>query len=368
MSVGVYSRNYFQEVSDPLSRRPRVKKRGWTLRSLPFFSLNPSFFLGNVSMSSEPFISNDLFLLYSNVILDQIYSPEEVYEKMVNAPKDKVIFIKMDCLDFYLPWLVMITEPYVLITTGNDDLCLPYYMFPPEEDIKKSHDSLLAYPYLKQWMTKNPSIVHPKLIPLPLGPKWQYTSFDFFGEDKGPILEILHRHCTTPVEYFYSPKSKLVYVNFDTITTSREWMPFYQPHVNLREVWLYECRHQGYEIAQSSPYEEYLNQMKEYKFCMCPPGHGIDTHRVFESLMVGTIPIMMTSPLDSMYEDLPVLIIKSMSMIRKEYLEEQYEKIKKKAYNFEKLYAPYWKKRIQGLPGFEPGLRESESRVITVTL
>jgi hypothetical protein len=40
--------------------------------------------------------------------------------------------------------------------------------------------------------------------------------------------------------------------------------------------------------------------------------------------------------------------------------------IRKKEYNFKKLYAPYWKKEVS--LGFEPRLQESESCVLTVTL
>lgn len=317
-------------------------------------------------MSSEPFISNDLFILYSDVVVDKMYSQEELNKKMEIKKDHVILFIQTQYLDVYLPWLLTLVRSYTLITTCNDDHCMPYYYFPPQS--KEAHDSLLEYPYMKQWMTKNPSIVHPKLVPLPLGPKWQYKSYDFFGEDKKPLLEILHRHCTTPSNSFYSMKSKLLHVNFNTITTTPEYQPFYRPHTNIRETLLRWCILQGFEIAQSSPYEEYLIEMKTYKFSLCPPGRGIDTHRAFECLMVGTIPIMMKSPLDSMYEDLPVLIVDNLASISKENLEEQYEKIKKKTYHFEKLYAPYWKKIVEGLPGFEPGLRDSESRVMTVTL
>ena len=53
-------------------------------------------------MSSEPFISNDLFILYSNVVLDKKYTPEEVQEKMEHAPKEKRIMIKTEYLDLSL--------------------------------------------------------------------------------------------------------------------------------------------------------------------------------------------------------------------------------------------------------------------------
>ena len=297
-------------------------------------------------MSSEPFISNDLFILYSDIVFDKIYPPEQIHiflKKILTFSK-VVLFVNTNCLNHYIPWLLTIMVPYVLITTCCGDECIPYEYFPPQNSmVKELHDKLLAYPKMIRWMTKNPSICHPKLTYIPMGPKWQYQSWDFFGEDKTPILDVLHRHCTTPSELFYSEKSKLVYVNFDVNTTMN---PFYIQHTNIRNVLLKWCKDQGFEKSASSTFEGYLKELKEYKFCMSPPGCGIDTHRAFESLMVGTIPIMISSPLNSMYEDLPVLIVNRISMITQSYLEEQYERIKKKTYNFEKLYAPYWKRRV----------------------
>lgn len=287
-------------------------------------------------MSSEPFISNDLFVLYADLVLDNLY--------LWDHPQKHVILVKTEYLNVYIPWLLSLPYSFVLLTTCNDDYCMPYYSFPPEVEIKKLHDSLLACGNLVCWMTKNPSIRHPKVEALPLGPKWQYKSYDFFGEEKKPILDILHRHCTTPLTLFESEKPKLMYVNFDVRTTEA---PFYKPHTNIRELLLNRCLEQGFEVAPSCGYEAYLQELKAYKFCMAPPGRGIDTHRVFECLMVGTIPIVVTSPLDTMYEDLPVFIIMNVAQISKENLEKEYVNMKKRKYNFDKLYAPYWKQKIK---------------------
>lgn len=49
---------------------------------------------------------------------------------------------------------------------------------------------------------------------------------------------------------------------------------------------------------------EYYATLKRTKFVVCPPGRGIDTHRVYETLFFGGIPIIKTSFLDPMYEKL----------------------------------------------------------------
>lgn len=48
-------------------------------------------------------------------------------------------------------------------------------------------------------------------------------------------------------------------------------------------------------------------------FAFAPFGRGLDTHRVWEVLQLGAIPIVLTSSLDRLYGQFPVLILKSWS-------------------------------------------------------
>ena len=48
-------------------------------------------------------------------------------------------------------------------------------------------------------------------------------------------------------------------------------------------------------------------------FAFAPFGRGLDTHRVWEVLQQGAIPIVLTSSLDRLYSQFPILILKSWS-------------------------------------------------------
>lgn len=54
---------------------------------------------------------------------------------------------------------------------------------------------------------------------------------------------------------------------------------------------------------------EFYRTLKSTKFAICPPGKGIDTHRIYECILFGVIPIVLTSPLDSLYSNLPIWIV-----------------------------------------------------------
>ena len=46
-----------------------------------------------------------------------------------------------------------------------------------------------------------------------------------------------------------------------------------------------------------------------YAFVVSPHGNGLDCHRTWESLVLGNIPIVKRSPLDPLYDGLPVVIV-----------------------------------------------------------
>lgn len=66
----------------------------------------------------------------------------------------------------------------------------------------------------------------------------------------------------------------------------------------------------------------FYRTLKQSKFAICPQGNGIDTHRVYECILFGVIPIVMSSPLDSIYSKLPVLIIQNWNEVTEEYLDK----------------------------------------------
>lgn len=69
-------------------------------------------------------------------------------------------------------------------------------------------------------------------------------------------------------------------------------------------------------------YQDFLNEIKDHKFMICPWGHGIDCHRNWESLYLRRVPIMKDHPyFRRLMKGFPILFIKDWSDITKELLE-----------------------------------------------
>jgi hypothetical protein len=297
----------------------------------------------SILQSSRPFICVDFLVELADIVLPDVPRP---------APKDtpshscKIIFVKTEYLTQCIPRLLSLTYNYILLTGCNDDFCLPYMTYPQLDDnVKMQYDILLDHPHLIKWVTKNVCIQHPKLIAFPLGPKMQWDTCDIFGEDKSGMMEI-YKSCGLDAEKsFQTDRSKLLYINLCDTTQA----PLYREHTGIRKHTVDMLVSKGYTVSRNRPFEKYLHELKTYKFCVSPPGRGIDSHRVWECLMVGTIPICITSPLDSLYSDLPVLIVNDYSIITDEYLNKTYSEMKSKTYNFSKIYTPYWETLINSL-------------------
>lgn len=81
-----------------------------------------------------------------------------------------IIYVKIDVVGMFVekilnPWLHKLQLPYVLVT-HNGDLAAPQ----PE------HESLLEDPLLVAWFGQNPRILHPKLVPIPIGFRNRYNT------------------------------------------------------------------------------------------------------------------------------------------------------------------------------------------------
>lgn len=101
---------------------------------------------------------------------------------------------------------------------------------------------------------------------------------------------------------------------------------------------------------------EYLRDLKKSKFCFCPRGNGIDTHRIWEALYMGSFPIVKRHYAHDFCSDLPIFFIDEWEEINEDLLVNKYNEFVSKKWNYEKLKVSFWEKYIKEI---------SESKNIT---
>jgi hypothetical protein len=177
------------------------------------------------------------------------------------------------CRTNYLEWFFAHDAPrrdFVLVTHNSD--------WP----VGARHARQLRRRRLRAWFASNVDRSHPKLHPLPLGianPHWPHG-------DTAAFRYVLEQP---------PPKRQLFDVSFSLET-----------HAAERRRCLEET---GLEQMPALPFTEYLERLASSWFCVSPAGHGVDCHRTWEALYVGTIPVVLRSPVTDAHPDLPLVVL-----------------------------------------------------------
>jgi hypothetical protein len=86
--------------------------------------------------------------------------------------------------------------------------------------------------------------------------------------------------------------------------------------------------------------------MIKYTFVLSPQGNGIDCHRTWEALCLGCYPIVKTSGLDPLFDDLPVWIVNEWTEVTAENMKQKESEFNSKEFKLEKLTLKYWQQLI----------------------
>jgi len=279
--------------------------------------------LGNSRPSSYPFIAGDTFRAIADHIIDetnQPFSPETVHD-------GDIIFLKTDLIpDFFERLHPQITTNYILLTHNGDHSPIFWASIecPPG---KYNFIHYLEDPHIIVWFAQNADLKHPKLRPLPLGIANRYWEHG--------TIETFQRALSSPISW--EDKLPRVYINFSLATNRQE-------RLNA----LNYCKQQSFcDIAPRTKHTQYLDTIKRYRYVLSPAGNGVDCHRTWEALLVGSIPIMKHSLLDSLFEDLPVIFVDDWSEVTEDFLAKKYRTICSSQYNYATMYADYWIQEIK---------------------
>jgi hypothetical protein len=192
--------------------------------------------------------------------------------------------------------LPTIRKPFALITTDGDASV-------PSELSPETVRALLACPWLVAWHTQNnDGSPHRKLAPLPIG-----LDLHTPRPRSSPrrLMQTLRkiRHARPP------PQNQPLRVFCDfriSMSSDERWRAL----VALRG-----CDHVDF-LSKRVPQEEIWSLYSRYPLVLSASGNGLDCHRTWELLLLGSVVVTRTSPLDPLFEDLPVAIVNDWTAVR----------------------------------------------------
>lgn len=229
-------------------------------------------------------------------------------------PND-VWFVKRD----FLP------EFFSAIPLGSPSICVVTQHSDYELD-----DAVMSIkpPCVAMVFGSNATSTRPEVVPIPLGLGPSYCALTPKAKDIAQ-LETKRK------------RTKLLYVNFRVSTNSAERQTALNHLCTLGGATIAE------HISNPQSWSGYLKDLAEHKFCACPRGNGIDTHRVWEALYSRTIPVVRYESAYRNFTDLPILFVDSWEKLTEDYLNTQYESITNREWNYSKMKASWWSKQFQ---------------------
>jgi hypothetical protein len=183
-----------------------------------------------------------------------------------------------------------------------------------------------------KWYSQNVNVSDPRIESLPIGLENNRWFPDRRKKEK--ILSKMNER---------RDYRNLVYMNFNIGTNPTVRGRIYDLYEG--ESWVTSERGSN---AQGR-FDQYLANIYNHKFVISPQGNGLDTHRTWECLYIGTIPIEKWSLNSRFYTDLPICFVENWEDITEGFLESEFERIKSQEWNFEKLDFEYWRRKICAL-------------------
>ena len=225
------------------------------------------------------------------------------------SPRSSVYVIGSAIPDFLQRAWPKITVPFVLVT-GDCDQTVPLDIV-TEGQFKE----MMAAPKLLAWFSQNLVLEHPKLHPIPIGMDY-HTLSETKGHPWGPVQTPLAQEQILKMLAERGDKQEKAVQAYGNFQFSMNTRYAGDRREALRDL---SAAVVHYEPKQVPRFITWANQTK-CKFVASPFGGGLDCHRTWEALALHCVPILHSSPLDKMFEGLPVLLVNSWTEVTPELL------------------------------------------------
>ncbi len=221
----------------------------------------------------------------------------ELIEKCRQA---RVIFVYTHLMLYFKRYIApRLTRPFVLIAHNSDN------------GVGLDDLDLLNHPQLVRCWAQHPETAHVRLSPLPSG-----MANRQWGADRIDHVFAVARDIR---------KDGLLYANVNPTHPSR---------AHALEV---AGRLPGATIESNVDFGHFVAQLARHRFCLCPRGNGIDSHRFWEALYLDAIPVVIRPDWISSYSGFPVVLLNSWDELPLVDWRKTYLRIKSTAYRFHGL-------------------------------
>lgn len=251
---------------------------------------------------------------------DAVFWCDEGLHGNMDFAAGEIVFCKIDEVLRFFERL-RLTRKRIVLVTGEGDL--------PCDAFRQKY--LPAN--VVRWFATNVISPHRRVTAIPLG----------LGSPRSAVTlraaDILDRRSAG------APRDRWLYVNFRPDTNPGVRQPAFEDFQSRAK--------NGDWITFQPPGErgganaEFLDALVRHRFVLCPPGNGVDTHRMWETLLAGAVPVVLRSQAMEPFSELPVLFVEDFRQVTEEFLEAEFEKRPEPPDIHPLMTSEFWNKKIR---------------------
>ncbi|KAH9586475.1 hypothetical protein LSM04_004785 [Trypanosoma melophagium] len=293
--------------------------------------------------STDPFVTGDGFRSSCHLIFDDKLKKQEQQNflnllfgtmktqkaiKRLNSPLEVMVpvvisvFVQTHLMDKFIEYCLKKVERssldwQLVLVSHNSDVSAP---FNRRNLRNKNNDRFYDYqiywvldnPRVLAWYSTNTAIEHPKLWPIPIGIENNYNPY---GRHIDVYRESFHHVRSRNDTRDGDNNKKLLLIAFglssyhayrsEVLRVVKKAFEGYSSNITLVE----RKKGKGVKVT-ARDVQSYLYLLSQHRFVLAPRGNGMDTHRLWEALYMGSVPIVERSTMDSrLLSGLPVLLV-----------------------------------------------------------
>ena len=237
-----------------------------------------------------------------NINDDKYFNYEVIYKnnktslikiKSFRLKENDIIYCNTELINFLFEDLKQARNfKNIILITHDSDIPIDKRLFEKKPDC------------ISQWFAINVNFRHNQLKPIPIGIGGDYLD----GYVTKNILDI-----NTKLE---SIEEKLfVCFSDNTNYRKRSGLKKYFKNFLWSEV-----------ISGTLKTSDYIKKIKNNKFVLCPEGNGMDTYRIWETLVLGSNPVAQYTPAFYTFKKFPIIFYSQKEEVNLDMLNKQFKK------------------------------------------
>lgn len=261
-----------------------------------------------------------------------------IKKKINNNNNEEILFIKSsELVTFAAKGLDEIKKKFILFSGDSDtEISITERK---NSGLNNSIIKIINHKNLIHWYTQNLNLSDPKISNLP------------HGLDYHTIFERRKGWANFKCSPTYQEKQLIITLNSSNFFKNRKEKIFNNWHFSLghgNRNELFNLINKKDNFFLNKRLNRFLNwkEQSAYKYIFCPSGKGIDDPRIYESIILGNIPIRLKDKISKFHEDMPIIYIGRIEDLNLDFINSKFKNFYNQKFNFDKLFLNYWKNKI----------------------